>query len=145
MASKKKAAKKKATKKKAAKKKVARKPVISSAALADLEKKRPEILVTAGPNGKWTAVPRSKPRIRGQQLVWFNQDTQDLSIVFDTGKWPFTEPEQVISLPARGISAWFTVDVNTPKSRRGYKITPRGQETVSPGVPPGPSVTPTDP
>ena len=152
-------AKKKAGKKKVARKKVARKKSVrkrvAKRLAATKEKERPTVRIL---KNSWQAVPRKKPRIRGLLLAWMNEDSQDLSVVFYPGVWPFSEAADATFLDPDGSgmtvhvihvdgdmpSGWFTVQPNAPKVPHKYNITPRGQET-GPKVPPGPEVSPTDP
>jgi hypothetical protein len=151
-------AKKKAAKKKAGRRKVVRKKIIrrriAKRAATTKEKERPTVRIV---RGTWKAVPRSKPRIRGRLLAWMNEDSQDLSVVFAPGVWPFSDPADatfadpnsgntvhVVHVDGDKPSGWFTVGQNAPKVEHGYNITPRGQE-VAPKNPPGPGVTPADP
>ena len=153
-AAKKKAGGKKVARKKAARKKGAKRPASPKAARST-EKERADIRIV---KNTWKAVPRSKARVRGRLLCWINEDSQDLSVVFDPGFWPFTEAADdsfldpdgsgqtvhVVHVDGDKPSGWFTVDPNAQKIAHDYNITPRGQES-GPKVPPGPDVSPTDP
>ncbi len=74
----------------------------------------------------------------GGVVTWINHSKVDRTIVFVSGRWPFTDPQADIVLPAGG-SVSKTIDASVAADKYEYAFIPIALP-AKPGPPDGPAV-----